>query len=104
MKKIKGIHFIEKADEYRCIDRDNDIWESGEWEISQNQIEHLIGGYILLHRNEDDPSYLGGRISDIRSGTKKGRVVFQFAFDYRCIGRNTDSSGWMNEKKYDYYE
>lgn len=96
------IHLIEKAGLLTREDKTSQDWESGNWSVSKETAESLIGGDIYLHKSQDRPSFFGGRITgyhEIEEGEAKGRVIFLFVATPEHKGVKTDKAGWGNEKK-----
>ena len=75
------IHFL-------CRDRLNvhavkhPVYESGDWDVSKEDAERLVGGMIFLHQAKAQTSYVGGRIESFREidteMAHSRRVVFKF--------------------------
>ncbi|MCZ4305571.1 hypothetical protein O4G98_12575 [Zoogloeaceae bacterium G21618-S1] len=99
------LHLIERGqhkENLRCIDKTNKEWESGNWVVSEETAEKLIGGHIFLHKGQDKPSHFGGVILSFHSqkcGQDAGRIAFRFRAGIEFKGIPTDRSGWGNEKK-----
>ena len=96
------IHFIEKENQLVRKDKTSQNWESGNWKISKETANKLIGGNIYLHKLQESPSYFGGKITgykEILDGQRKGRIVFQFTATIEHKGLKTARSGWSMEKK-----
>ncbi len=76
---MASIHFI-------CRNRANltllklPVYESGDWDVSPEDAEKLIGGMIYLHQTKAKPSYFGGRVESYRgkdtSNPRSRRIVF----------------------------
>lgn len=100
---MPAIHLIENADVLTCVDRANHEWESGDWYVSREAAEQLVGGDLYLHKAQDAPSTFGGRIIAYRiheaGSPLAGKVVFRFVFapPYRGV---ISRGGWGMEKKY----
>lgn len=87
---MSSIHFI-------CRDRlhvhpaSDGEYESGNWAISSEQADTLVGGRIYLHQKKKEASYLGGRISGFRvtetSDAVPSRIVFRFKPEDDARGR-----------------
>lgn len=96
------IHFIEKENIIRRLDKLSNVWESGNWKISCVTADLLIGGDIYFHKAQDKPSYFGGKVTGYRvidSGESKGRLVFEFEASMEHKGVKTSKDGWGMEKK-----
>lgn len=102
---MAAIHLIEKGPTLvkKVPDRENE-YESGNWTVSVETAERLVGGDLYLHPRQDAPSDYGGRIVGYRvheeGSALAGRVVFRFVFSqaYRGV---ISRDGWgKGEKKY----
>lgn len=75
---MNAIHFIEKLNRARKISSTPLIWESGDWDVSEQSAAALVGGDLYLHTAQDAPSNFGGHILNYRV-LSTSRVVFQIA-------------------------
>ena len=55
------------------------IYESGMWDISEDDAKALVGGFIYLHETKAAPSYFSGVVTSYRpaDGDHAGRWVFK---------------------------
>ncbi len=63
------------------VDRDNKIYESGYWVLSETTAHDLIGAKIYLHDSQSAPAFFGGIIlswKKILDGEHAGRILFAF--------------------------
>jgi hypothetical protein len=99
------IHLIEKRRQMRPQEPGSSIWLSGDWTVSEEKAQRLIGGTIHFHEKQNDPSYFGGIVKDFQvlpSGSPNaGKVVFIFERTENAIGVRTTKDGWGNEQKTD---
>lgn len=99
------IHFIEKGNfpqNLVRLDKDTHEWESGFWVVAKDTAERLIGGLILLHTAQDQPSRFGGEILNYRiveGGDHDGKVAFRFRASKDSVGIRAGRDGWGMEKK-----
>ena len=97
------IHLIERLGNMERIDKEKNEWESGEWAVSEETAQKLVGGNLYLHHGQDKASHFGGKILSFRvlpdSLANAGRIVFQFlpSMEYKNVKAGQD--GWGNEKK-----
>lgn len=73
-------------------------YESGDWYVSDETADKLIGGEIYLHDDQGSNSYFGGKIQEVKR-LDDGRKVFIFNGDAKCKNVKTDKEGWGQEKK-----
>jgi hypothetical protein len=84
------IHFI-------CRDRlglrkgEPGVWDSGDWDLAEEDAARLVGGMIYLHQTKGERSYFGGCISgyqcvEVPDVDHERRVVFRFNFDPAARG------------------
>ena len=88
--KSKRIHLIERDNRMIRLDTDSQVWESGYWVVSDATAKQLLGGSILFHKKQKEPSFFGGVILNYRiqkEGEWKGRVIFSFEYraDHRMV-------------------
>ena len=96
------IHFVERSDNVRKIDKSKNEWESGYWPLTEQVAQKLIGGVLYLHRTKLTSSHFGGDIIDYRveeSGSEAGRVVFKLRAKADCKGVKIDGKGWSKDLK-----
>ena len=97
-----AIHLVEGYGKIEQIDRQNKIYESGDWKVSESTAAELVGGRIYLHSHQSDPSFFGGSISayrKIEEGENAGRIIFTFQSLLECKDVTTSKAGWGREKK-----
>lgn len=78
---MASIHFI--CRDWLNLKRiSDDVWESGDWNVSEADAETLIGGMIYLHERKRTRSYFGGEILSYRivytDNARPERIVFRF--------------------------
>lgn len=99
---MPAIHLIERHENVHHTDKEKGEWESGDWVVSEETAQRLVGGHIYLHRAQDKPSHFGGEILSfhvLSSGPAAGRVVFRFRAAITCKDVKAGREGWGNEKK-----
>ncbi len=103
----EAIHVIEKDEEnenLRCTNRQRREWETGHWVIGKATAESLVGGMVYVHRGQDLPSHIGGKIIAVfhQEGTDEKRQVIRFR--KLPLGKNVvaEKKGWGNERKIDW--
>jgi len=73
----KGAHLKETVQK-------SGIWESGNWIVTADEAQRLIGGTLYLHETKGERSYFGGRITGFRpivtDDKIKDRTIFTFEF------------------------
>ena len=96
------IHFVERSDKVRKIDKSRNEWESGYWPLTEQVAQKLVGSVLYLHRTKLASSHFGGDILDYRieqSGQETGRVVFKLRAKADCKGVKIDGKGWSKDCK-----
>src|SRR5450759_2732399 len=99
---MPAIHLIERHENVHPTDKAKGEWESGDWVVSEETAQRLVGGLIYLHRAQDEPSHFGGEILSfhvLSSGPEAGRIVFRFRAAISCKGVKAGREGLGNEKK-----
>jgi hypothetical protein len=99
---VAVIHFVERTDNVRKIDKSKNEWESGYWPLTEEVAQKLVGGVLYLHRTKMTPSHFGGDIVDYRieeAGAKAGTVVFKLRAKADCKGVTIDGKGWSKDCK-----
>ena len=95
-----NIHLIEQLNNFVKV-QDN-IWESGWWNIDESKAKKLVGGEIYFHKKQQEPSFYGGTITGYRieqDGQYQGRVVFTLQHSAACRNVKTDKHGWSKKMK-----
>jgi len=100
--KSKRIHLIERVNRLVRLSVDEPLWESGCWPLAESKAKQLLGGSILFHKKQREPSFFGGIIVNYRiedKGQLKGRVIFTFQYlaDHKNV--SVDSKGWSQAMK-----
>lgn len=92
---MPAIHFIETKNEIRQVPDTRDEWFSGNWHVSVQVAEKLIGGDFYVHWKQAAPSHHGGTILGFHlvEVTGVSRVVFRYRFTPRHRGVYR-RSGW----------
>jgi len=94
------IHLIENENNFTKLG--DKVWESGWWQLGEEDAKKLIGGNIYFHRKKTEPSFYGGSIRGYRvkeDDPFKGRIIFEFEYLEACRGIRADRLGWSLEKK-----
>ncbi len=94
------IHLIEIANNF--VKLHDKVWESGWWQLGEDEARKLIGGQIYFHRKKTEPSFYGGSIRGFRvkeEDPHKGSIIFEFEYREACRGIKVDKLGWSLEKK-----
>lgn len=89
------IHLIEIANNFVKL-RDK-VWESGWWQLNENDAKKLVGSPIFFHRKKSEPSFYGGLIQDVRVKQEephKGSIIFEFEYRENCRGVKVNKLGW----------
>ena len=98
-RKLKALHVIEKkSDKDRKlteINKSQNLWETGDWNITEKRAKQLIGSKIYVHKGQKKPSHKGGQVTSFRM-TKTGRYVFTFVAHENC-DNVIASANWGNE-------
>ncbi len=100
--KATAVHLIESYGVIAQIDKEAGIYESGNWDISSNTAQQLVGGNIFFHDEQGNPSRLGGIIlkwRQVEDDPDKGRIIFTFKSQPEYKGVRTSSHGWGNGMK-----
>jgi len=95
-----NIHLIEHSNNFAKL-QDN-VWESGWWNIDERRAQELVGGEIYFHKKRQEPSFYGGTILGYRveaDGQYQGRIIFKLQHSPSCRNVRTDKSGWSKEMK-----
>lgn len=98
----KSIHLVERMNLMKPVDRDNQIYESGFWVLSEHTAQDLVDSKIYLHDSQSAPAFFGGTIlhwKKMTDGEHEGRILFTFKAESECKGFKTDSTGWAQEMK-----
>lgn len=96
------VHFVERTDNVRKIDKSKNEWESGYWPLTPEVAKKLVGSMLFLHRTKLTSSHFGGDILDYRveeTGPEAGRVVFKLRAKADCKGIKIDGKGWSKDCK-----
>jgi len=99
-----AICFIEKMRKQRPVVRGGPEWQSGNWDVSQQKAESLVGKRIYFHEKQAQESYFGGVISGFwvlppDHPENPGRIVFTFIRDDEGKGFVAGKTGWRNDQK-----
>jgi hypothetical protein len=70
-----------------CRDRlnlhavEHPLYESGDWDVTPEDAQRLVGGMLYLHQTKAERSYFGGRVESFREvdvdAAHKRRIVFR---------------------------
>ncbi|NPU83005.1 MAG: hypothetical protein HPY65_00845 [Syntrophaceae bacterium] len=94
------IHIIEQMNNFVKIDEN--VWESGWWNLDENNAKELVGGDIYFHKTRDEPSFYGGTVLGYRiqeEGEYVGRIIFKLQYKKNCRNVRTDRTGWNKKIK-----
>lgn len=95
-----NIHLVQPI--HNFVKLQDNTWESGSWEVNENQAKLLVGGEIYFHKKRTEPSFYGGTITGYRvheEGESQGKVVFQLEYRVSCRNVTTDKIGWNRNMK-----
>ena len=98
--KSKRIHLIERNTHMTRME--GHVWESGYWVVPEARAKQLLGGSVLFHKKQREPSFFGGLILNYRlhdKGQLKGRVIFTFEYRADHRGVIAESGGWRQDAK-----
>ena len=90
-----NIHLVEPLNNFVKV-QDN-VWESGSWQLDEDQAQKLVGGEIYFHKKRQEPSFYGGTILGYRvhqEGECQGKIVFKLQYNLSCRNVSTGRSGW----------
>jgi hypothetical protein len=97
----RKIHLIEKLGLFQRVD--GNIYESGNWDISTQKADELIGGDIYFHKKQKETSFFGGKILGYRiydeDDELRGRIIFRFEYSRGHKDVLAGDGGWSYEKK-----
>jgi hypothetical protein len=51
----------------RCVDAKANLYDSGDWLLSEDEASGLLGGTAYFHQTKSKPSYFGGVIQSLRA-------------------------------------
>jgi hypothetical protein len=95
-----NIHLIENLNNF--VKLQDNIWESGWWNIDEDKAKKLVGGEIYFHKKQQEPSFYGGTITGYRieqDGQYQGRIIFTLRHSKACRNVKTDKHGWSKKMK-----
>lgn len=72
------------------------LFETGNWSVTEKLAEESIGGKIFLHEKQDAPAWHGGTITAWRHAGEEGRIIFTFYVDAPFRIKCTEN--WGREK------
>jgi hypothetical protein len=97
------IHLLERNNRFKRPDKNNHIWESGDWKLSEDTVKSLVGGKVYFHKGQLESSFFGGTIIGYRMipepDSNAGRCVIIFEHQPEMRGVIAGPNGWGNEKK-----
>lgn len=102
---MASLHLIERGDypeNLVCVYKQRHEWESGNWYISFENAQRLIGSMLYLHERQDKLARFGGEILSVRTvpdAKGKQRVVFHFKAMREAVGFRAGLDGWSQEMK-----
>ena len=59
-----NIHLVEPLNHF--VKLQDNVWESGWWQLDEGQAKKLVGGEIYFHKKRQEPSFYGGTILGYR--------------------------------------
>ncbi len=82
---MSRIHLLcKKGENLKETVQKSGIWESGNWVVTADEAQRLVGGTLYLHETKGKRSYFGGRITGFRpivtNDKIKERTIFTFEF------------------------
>ena len=95
-----NIHLVEPLNHF--VKLQDSVWESGSWQLDEDQAKKLVGGEIYFHKKRMEPSFYGGTILGYRvqqDGEQQGKIVFKLHYSLSCRNVRTDKSGWKKFMK-----
>ena len=95
-----NIHLVELKNNF--VKLNDNVWESGWWQLDESKAQKLIGGEIYFHKNRQEPSFYGGTILGYRVDQEeqhRGRIIFKLQYRQTCRNIRTDKLGWSKEMK-----
>jgi hypothetical protein len=103
---VAAIHIIKNdpaLPDILPVERDSDVYWSGNWILTKEAVHALIGGRVYFHEKQSSPSFFGGTIlhaQQIPEGDEyAGRFILTFRFEPACKGVTTSLDGWAQEMK-----
>ena len=83
---MPAIYLIETANNFKVVDRDAGILDSGYWKLTLETATKLVGADIYFHSAWADASHYGGLVTGYSvhnaPGTKEhGRIILRFKQD-----------------------
>ncbi len=76
---MASIHFVCRRELNLHVVK-HPVYESGDWDVTREDAERLVGGMLYLHETKADASYFGGQISAYRvvetDRAHSDRVIF----------------------------
>ena len=97
-----NVHLIEPSN--HLVRLEDNVWESGWWNLDEDEAKKLIGGEIYFHKKRQEPSFYGGKILGYRihdDGDYQGRIIFKLQYRSSCRNIRTNKSGWSKDVKLD---
>jgi hypothetical protein len=95
-----NIHLVQPLNNF--VKLQDNLWESGSWDLDESQVKKLVGGEIYFHKKRGEPSFYGGEIVGYRvnqDGEYQGKIVLQLQHRLSCRNVRTDKSGWKKNAK-----
>ena len=82
---MSRIHLLcKKGENLKETVQKSGIWDSGNWVVTADEAQRLVGGTLYLHETKGKRSYFGGRITGFRpivtNDKIKERTIFTFEF------------------------
>ena len=82
---MSRIHLLcKKGEHLKETVQKSGIWDSGNWVVTADEAQRLVGGTLYLHETKGKRSYFGGRITGFRpivtNDKIRERTIFTFEF------------------------
>ena len=72
---MSRIHLLcKKGEHLKETVQKSGIWDSGNWVVTADEAQRLIGGTLYLHETKGERSYFGGRITGFRPIVTDDRI------------------------------
>ncbi len=93
---MKAIHFKNERDKHGVLrnltqlDKDQHLFESGNWSLTADVAENLVGGWIYLHPTKASNSEFGGKIigwARVLDNSKAHPECVKFQFQAKLVAK-----------------
>lgn len=99
---MPALHVIEHETSVVRVSPVTYLHDSGDWTMSEETAQSLVGGDMYFHRKQDQPSHFGGTILSCRvhaDGPLKNKIVFRIEPTMAHKEVRTSKDGWGMEMK-----